>query len=84
MDVLQAQLVDQLEDSGGDGRFPDSGDGGEWPQRALVLQHDAVELRHVELVGGGPRRDGERKAVSGEDGVGQPEDEGLDRGLHGR
>lgn len=68
MDVLEAELVDELEDSGGDGGFPDGGNGGVRAEGGFVFKDDPVELRDVELVGGGARGDGEGEAVSGEDG----------------
>lgn len=83
MDALDAELVDELQDAGGDGGFPHSGDVRKRAKGGFVLEDDAVELGHVELVGGGAGRDVEREAVAGEDGVGDPEDEGLDVGLHG-
>ena len=53
MDALGAELVDELEDAGGDGGFADGGDVSIGAEGSLIFKHDAVELRHVELVGGG-------------------------------
>ncbi|POO02482.1 hypothetical protein TorRG33x02_014660 [Trema orientale] len=83
VDALEAELVDELEDPGGDGGLPHGGDVGVLAEGGFVLQHDAVELGDVELVGGGAGGDVEGEAVAGEDGVGDPEGEGLDGGLDG-
>lgn len=82
VDAFEAELVDELEDAGGDGRLAHGGDVGEGALGGLVLQHDAVQLRHVELVGGGARRHVKGEALAGDDGVRDLEDEGLDVGLH--
>lgn len=82
MDAFEAELVDELEDAGGDGGLAHSGDVSEGALGGLVLQHDAVQFRHVELVGGGARRHVEGEALAGDDGVRDLEDEGLDIGLH--
>lgn len=74
MDVLERQLVDELENAGGDGGLPDGGNGGVGAERGLVLEDDAVELGDVELVGGGAGGDGEGEAAAGEDGAGEGED----------
>lgn len=74
MDVLKRQLVDELEYARGNCGFPDGRNGGVRSDGGLVLEHDAVELGHVELVGGGAGRDGEGEAVAGDDGVGEGED----------
>lgn len=83
MDALEAKLVDELQNAGGDGGLPHGGDIREGAKRGFVLEDDAVELGDVELVGGGAGGDVEGEAVAGEDGVGDPENEGLDVGLHG-
>lgn len=83
MDVLDAELVDELEDSGGDGGFTDGGDVGVGTERGLVLEDDSIELRDVELVDGGTGRDVEGEAIAREYGVGEPEDEGFDGRLDG-
>lgn len=77
MDVLEAELVDELEDAGGDGGLADGGDIGVGTEGGLVFEDDAVEFGDVELVGGGTRGDGEGEALAGEDGVGEAEDEGF-------
>lgn len=74
MDVLERQLVDELENAGGDGGLPDGGNGGVGAERGLVLEDDTVELGDVELVGGGAGGDGEGEAAAGEDGAGEGED----------
>jgi len=84
MDAFEAELVDELEDAGGDGGLAHGGDVGEGALGGLFLQHDAVQLRHVVLVGGGARRHIEGEALAGDDGVRDPQDEGLDIGLHRR
>lgn len=58
VDILQAELVDELENASGDGSLADCGDGGVGAGGGLILEDDAVEFRDVELVGGGARRDG--------------------------
>lgn len=42
MDVLEAELVDELEDSGGDGGFPDCGNGGVRAEGGFVFEDDPV------------------------------------------
>ena len=83
VDVLGAELVDELDNAGGDGGFADGGDVGVRAEGSFVFQHDAVELGDVELVGGGAGRDVEAEAVAGEDGAGDFEDLGFDFGLDG-
>lgn len=78
MDVLDAELMDELEDAGGDRGLTDGGDVGVGSESRLVFENNAVELRDVELVGAGAGRDIEGEAVAGEYGVGELEDEGLD------
>lgn len=78
VDALEAELVDKLEDAGSDGGLADGGDIGVGTEGGLVFEDDAVEFRDVELVGGGTRGDGEGEALTGEDGVGEAEDEGFD------
>ena len=53
VDILGAQLVNELENSGSDGGFADSRYVGEGAERRLILEDNAIELRDVELVGGG-------------------------------
>lgn len=83
VDVLGGELVDELENAGGDGGFADGGDGGVGTERGFVFEDDAIEFGDVELVGGGARGDGEGEAMAREDGVGEREDEGFDGGLDG-
>lgn len=83
MDVLEAELVDEGEDAGGDGGLADSGEGGEGAGGGLVLEDDAVELGDVELVGGAAAGDGEGESGAGEDGGGGGEDGGFDGALDG-
>lgn len=47
----------------------------------LVFEDNTIKLRHVELVGGGSRRDVKRETGAGEDGASDVEDEALDGGL---
>ena len=83
MDALEAELVDELEDPGGNGGLPNGGDVGVRTDRGFFFEDDAVELGDVELVGGGAGGDGVGEAFAGEDGAGDGEDERLDRGLDG-
>lgn len=53
MDVFEGELVDERQDTGCDGGFPDCGDRGVGANGGFVLEDDAIELRDVELVGGG-------------------------------
>ncbi|KAH7864142.1 hypothetical protein Vadar_026299 [Vaccinium darrowii] len=53
MDVIKGQQVDELEYARGNRGFPDGRDHGVRSDGGLGLEHDAVELGHVELVGGG-------------------------------
>lgn len=78
MDALHAELVNELEDAGDDGGLTDGGYVGVGSKKRLVFENDAVELRDVELVGSGTRRDVKGEAVAGEYGVGNLEDQGLD------
>lgn len=75
MDALEAELVDELEDPGGNGGLPNSGDVGVRSDRGFFFEDDAVELGDVELVGGGAGWDGVGEAFAGEDGAGDREDE---------
>lgn len=73
MNAAEAELVNEREDSGSDGSFPDGGDGSEGAYGTLVTEHNTVELRDVEVIRGGARGDGERVTVAVEDGFGDGE-----------
>lgn len=81
VDVLGAELVDELENASGDGSLADGGDVGIRADDNFVFQDDAVEFGDVELVGGGARRDLEGEAVAGEDGACSFQSDGFDGGL---
>lgn len=83
VDVLGAELVYELEDTGSDGGLADGGDVSVGAEGSFVFQDNAVELRDVELIGGGAGGHVEGEAVAGEDGVGDLQDLGLDSGLDG-
>lgn len=74
MDVLAAELVDELEDASCNCGLADGGDIGEGAEGVLILQNDAVELRDVELVRGRTGGDIEGEPIAGEDGFGDFED----------
>lgn len=82
VDAFEAELVNELNDAGGDGGLAHGRYVGEGALGGLFLQHDAVQLRHVELVGGGARRHVKGEALARDDGVRDLQDEGLNVGLH--
>lgn len=70
VDVFETELVNELEDTSGDGCFADSRAGSIGTDGGFVFEDDTVEFGDVELVSGGTGRDGEGEAVFGEDGTG--------------
>lgn len=84
MDVLHAELVDELKNASSNGGFPDGGYIGVGAEGGLVLQDDAIELRNVQLVRRRARRNVEGKTVAGENGASNFEDQGLDCALNRR
>lgn len=70
MNTTNAKLVDERKNPSSNGGLPDGAHSGEGAAGGLVLEHNAIELRDVEVVGGGARRDGEGEAIAGEDGLG--------------
>lgn len=75
--------VDQGEDARGDGGLPRGGDVGEGPGGLAADEHDAVEVREVDLVGGGAGGHREGEAPAGQDAARRGEHEAVDAGGDG-
>lgn len=52
MNTPNAKLVDERENPSGNGGLPDGAHGGEGAAGGLVLEHNAIQLGDVEMVGG--------------------------------
>lgn len=83
VDATAAELVNKRKNSRSDGGFPDGTHGGEGANGSLILQHNTVKLRDVEVVVGRAGGYSEGEPISGEDGFGQREDDVFDGGLYG-
>jgi hypothetical protein len=83
VDALAAELVDQAQDAGGDDALAAGGRRRKRPRRHRVLQHDAVQLRHVELVSLGAGGHVEREACPAEHRARRGVYRGLDLVEHG-
>lgn len=75
--------VDEREDASCDGGLARGGDASEGPGGIAAEEHNAVEVREVDLVGGGAGGDGEGEPAAGEDAVRGGEDEAVDAGADG-
>jgi hypothetical protein len=75
--------VDEGEDSRRDGGLPRGGDVGEGARGLAADEHDAVEVREVDLVRGGARGHREGETPAGEDAARGGEDESVDAGGDG-
>jgi hypothetical protein len=64
MDVLNADLIDQTHHTRGDTRFSAITHVIEVAHTGLVFQHDAVQLRHVQLVAARARGNVEGEALA--------------------
>lgn len=77
MDILKAQLMDELKDASSDSGFANGGYIGKGTEGSFVFEDYAIELGHVELVSGGARGNIEGEALTGKDGSSDTKDEGF-------